>query len=115
MREYILQDDSRFILEVRKDPAALYKELEREQRGSLIEFDNLSTAGAEDAFEEAVDEAASLANRFIESGYSVGIKAIGSGVPAGRGKGQLFRILNHLALIRPAEGKGAPRVRVVHQ
>lgn len=118
LREYTLQDDSRFIYwkSAAKTQRLLYKELEKEsERKVIIEFDNLSTAGAEDAFEEAVDEAASLANRFIESGYSVGIKAIGSGVPAGRGKGQLFRILNHLALIRPAEGKGRPRVRVVHQ
>lgn len=117
LREYTLQDDSRFIYwkSAAKTPRLLYKEFEKEsERKVLIEFDNLSTAGAEEAFEEAVDEAASLANQFIESGYSVGIRAIGSGVPAGSGKGQLFRILDHLALIRPAEGKGSPRIRVVH-
>ncbi|MBI5238371.1 MAG: DUF58 domain-containing protein [Deltaproteobacteria bacterium] len=117
LREYTFQDDSRFIYwkSAAKTSRLLYKEFEKEsERKVLIEFDNLSTEGNDEAFEDAVDEAASLADWFLESGYSVGIKAIGSSVPAGSGKGQLFRILHYLALIRPAGEKGAPRVRAAY-
>ncbi|MBI5561830.1 MAG: DUF58 domain-containing protein [Deltaproteobacteria bacterium] len=119
LRGYTQDDPARFIYwkAAARASRLLVKEFERETEKTVtVVFDNYRTEEA--AFEELVDEAASSANRFIERGYSVGLKTLDGEIKPGAGPDQLHRILRTLALMEPAgQGRaaGTPGVRVVHR
>ncbi|MBI5809749.1 MAG: DUF58 domain-containing protein [Deltaproteobacteria bacterium] len=118
LRDYTLQDDSRFIYwrSAAKTSKILMKEFERESvKKVIIVFDNRASKGHMEAFEEMADEAASLAVHFIQKGCSVGLRTLAGTVPPGSGMGQTRRLLDTLAVIGPAGGEGMPEVRVVYQ
>jgi uncharacterized protein (DUF58 family) len=115
LRDYTIQDDSRFIhwKAAARSKRLLMKEFEREgvKRVTVV-FENRQ--GRDEAeFEEAVDEAASAVNRLIGEGYAVGLKTLASEHPPRDGPAQLHVLLHELALIRPAEGAGKPRLHVI--
>lgn len=112
LRDYTFEDDSRHIhwKSAGRLTKLLVKEFEREaERKVTVVFDNLESSL--EAFEEAVDEAATIASRYMDIGYSVGLKTLTFELEPRQGQDQLDAILHHLALIKPA-GKGTPDVRV---
>jgi uncharacterized protein (DUF58 family) len=92
----------------------MVREFDREPSGDLwlvLDMDATVQAGAEaEATQEyAVILAASLASQFLRQGERRAVGLICSGrkpihLPPGRGQGQLWRILEALALAEPAEG-----------
>lgn len=115
LREYTFEDNSRFIHwgSLAKTSRLFVKEFEKESENRVfVVFENF-LSGDYGAFEDAVDEAASLAGHFIERGYAVGLKTLTIEVRAGAGSDHLFKILRALALIGPADARGAPVVRVI--
>lgn len=117
LRDYTKSDDSRHIhwKASAKSRRLLTKEYEREsERKITIVFDNFPPPGdGEKAFEKIVERAASLANHFIEKDYDVSLKTLSKEIPYSKGGDQLLRILHHLALIKPAEGKGVLSLKVI--
>lgn len=110
LRDYTLMDDSRLIhwKSAARASKLLVKEFERDaERKVLIVFENYPAV--EKVFEDMVDEAAALANHYIEKGYPVGLRTLSIEIKASSGRGQLMRILKALALITP-EGSGSPSV-----
>ena len=116
IRDYTAQDDARHIYwkSAARTSRLLLKEYEKEaQKKVLVIFENYSSAAADKAFEDAVDDAASIAAAFIRRGYAVGLKTLGQTCALVAGAEQLHRILRSLALITPA-APGKPGVRVVY-
>lgn len=114
LREYGLSDDARHIhwRSAAKASRLLIKEFEKDaEKSVIITFDNYQ-ADDEKAFEDAVDEAASLANYYIGRNWSVGLKTLSGKIPPKTGKSQLHAILRALALITPSKAQGKPSVRV---
>lgn len=114
LRDYAFGDDSRLIhwRSAARASRLLVKEFEKEQeRKAVIIFENFSSDEAA-AFEEAVDRAATLADRFINTGWSVGLRTLDSEIKPSKGPGQLSKILHTLALITPLAEKGHPAVKV---
>lgn len=117
LRDYTLQDDSRYIhwRSSARNLKLLYKEFEKEsERKAYVVFDNFGTDD-ENAFEDAVDEAASLANYYIEAGFAVGLKTLDLEIYPKPGPGHLMRILHTLALINQADVRGRPSAKVISQ
>jgi uncharacterized protein (DUF58 family) len=122
LRKYTFSDDSRFIhwRSAARARKLLVKEYEEESENTVIVlFDNRSMPGDEERFEEMVDTAAGVIDRFIDAGCSVGLKTMTEEIPPASGHGQLERLLYILALIEPArgrgdEGGGGPALKVVH-
>ncbi|MBI5491442.1 MAG: DUF58 domain-containing protein [Deltaproteobacteria bacterium] len=115
LRDYTLEDDSRFIhwKSAARNSRLLVKEFERErEKKVVIVFDNYSAAD-DAAFEKAVDEAASMASHYMDRGCSVGLKTFSDDIMPRAGYGQLQTILRALALIEPAGSQGAIRVTAV--
>jgi len=116
LREYTLTDDARFIhwRSAARSQRLYYTEQEQEaERAVAIVFDNYSTGDPAD-FENAVDEAATLAYRYIQLGFRVALKTLDGEVGAGRGSRTLNTILHSLALITPkkdAAGRAGVRVK----
>jgi uncharacterized protein (DUF58 family) len=120
LRDYTLMDDSRFIhwKSTAKTTKLMAKEFEQEgnKKVSIIFYNTLSEStslplnkggnigGLKDEFEDKVEEAASLANYFINFGFEVGFKSLTAELPCRSGKEQFYRILRELALIEPAAG-----------
>lgn len=116
LRGYTLADNSRFIYwrAAAKTGELFIKEFVREtEKKVLIVFNNYSTEGAEDLFEETVDEAAGVIKHFIDRGYSVGLKTLDTEIGPGPGRGQLLKLLRILALISPSSAPAAPALKVV--
>lgn len=114
LRDYIGFDDSRHIhwkASARRG-RLLTKEFEKEKEETvLIVFDNFD--GDPLLFEDTVDEAASLAHHYVERGFGVGMRTLSWEIPVKTGVLHLHRILQSLATIAPAKGKGVPEVRAV--
>ncbi|MBI5047954.1 MAG: DUF58 domain-containing protein [Deltaproteobacteria bacterium] len=130
LRDYTLMDDARVIhwKSTAKTTKLMAKEFEQEgnKKVKIIFYNTLTEStslpankeetisGLKDEFEEKVEEAASLANYFITSGFEVGFKSLTTELPCRSGKEQLYRILRELALIEPAAGsKNMPLTVVV--
>jgi len=114
LRDYIAGDDSRFIYwkGAARTERLLIREFEKEKEQKVtVVFDNFKAPEA--IFEGLVDEAASVANHFIERGFSVGLKTLERALPPAPGPNQIARILHTLALITPAEGAGVATVRII--
>lgn len=73
----------------------------RESERVTVLLDNLAPCD-EALFERAVSLAATLARRFLEQGFPVRLASSGSSVGFGSGDGQLYRVLDLLALIAPS-------------
>ena len=131
LRDYTFQYDSRFIYwrSAASGGGLKVKEFDAEsERRVLINFENYSSPGAEDLFEDMVDEVSGVVSHFIERGYHVGLKTLSENIAPGPGKNQFYRLQNVLALISPAgEGggrkgrvpvrgavTGAPRYRIIY-
>ncbi|MBI2411589.1 MAG: DUF58 domain-containing protein [Deltaproteobacteria bacterium] len=115
LRDYTFADDARHIhwRSAARTGKLLVKEFEREsEKKAVIVFENLSSK-RKNAFEDAVDEAASYAGYLLKEGYAVGLKTLSNEIAPRAGKDQLERILYSLALISPAESKGTPAVKVI--
>jgi uncharacterized protein (DUF58 family) len=124
LRDYTLRDDARHIdwKASARSRRLLTKEYEREsERKIVIVFDNFPAPGRSSndkespliRFEKIVDRTASLANHFIEKDYAVSLQTRSAQIPYSKGGDQLERILHHLALIEPAEGKGVLSLKVI--
>lgn len=114
LREYTLTDDARRIdwFASARGQDLLVKEYEREAgRSVLIVFDN-SGGSAKERFEALVDEAASIAARYAEAGWQVGLKTNSMEISPAAGQNQLFWILRELALISPS-GSAEPSLKAV--
>jgi len=114
LRDITTGDDARLIhwKSAAKASKLLVKEFEQEKiRKVFVVFKNFSPEDPE-IFEESVDEAAAAANTFMDKGYSVGLKTLSLEISPGRGHAHLMRILKALAVIKPVEKNGTPRVRV---
>lgn len=117
LRKYTFSDDSRFIhwRSAARSRKLMVKEYEEESENAvMIVFYNQLIRGEEERFEEFVDEAAGLIDRFIDDGCSVGLKTFSEEIPPAPGPGQLERLLYRLALIEPEGGEGPPGLEVVH-
>ena len=123
LRDYTDQDDARHIhwKASARTRRLLTKEYERESdRKIVIVFDNFPPSEEDGVnkdsdlrFEKIVDRTASLASHFIEKEYSVSLKTRSTEIPFSSGGDQLERILHHLALIEPANGKGVLSLKVI--
>ena len=116
LRDYTPQDDSRLIYwkSAARTSKLLVKEFEREtERKALVVFENYSGAG-EEVFEALVDEAASIADGLIKRGYAVGLKTLSEEMAPRLGTGQLYAILETLALIGPSGKAGPPGIKVIY-
>ncbi len=114
IREYTQNDDARHIhwKSAARTSKLMVMEYEHEtDRSVVISFQNLAEEKDEEAFEEAVDEAAGLADHFIREGWSVGMETLSGSLSDARGEAQLQKILEFLACIRPA-GRGTPGIKV---
>ena len=114
LRDYTIQDDSRYIhwKASARTGKLLRKEFEKEkERRVAIVFDNLRCE--QQLFEEMVDTAASLCSHFITMGYGVGLKTLSGEVAVSYGIANLERMLYNLALIKPVEKTGMPSVKTV--
>jgi uncharacterized protein (DUF58 family) len=114
LREYTLADDARHIhwRSAARSRGLHLKEFEKEQDEKVVLiFDNRGPAGEE--FEKMVDVAAATVNRYIESGFSVGLRTASSDMTPAPGRAQLIRLLRELALISPESGQGSPSIKVV--
>ncbi len=114
IRAYTQNDDARHIhwKSAARSSSLMLKEYEQEtEKSVIISFKNLSQEGADQAFEDAVDEAACIAGHFIERGWAVGLETLSGSLTDARGDAQLYRILEFLALIAPA-GRGVPSIQV---
>jgi uncharacterized protein (DUF58 family) len=114
LREYSLADDARHIhwKSAARSERLLSKEFERESDELVVVvFENTGPAGP--AFEELVDEAAGTVNRYIEKGFSVGLRTMSSEIPPAPGREQLLRLLRELAIITPVSAQGSASVKVV--
>ena len=112
LRDYNSGDDARHIhwKSAARTGRLLAKEYEKEQESRVvILFDNY---GGEDsaAFEEKVDEAASLAAHFASRDWSVGLRTLDMELKTAHGTDQLERILYELAIISPSDKTGRPAV-----
>jgi len=113
IREYTQNDDARHIhwKSAARSNQLMVKEFEKESARSLIvTFNNLSCAGAGALFEDRVDEAAGMINHYLEKGWSVGLETLSGGIGEATGTGHLYKMLEFLALIKPA-GTGIPSVK----
>ena len=70
---------------------------------------------AREALEEAIEEAAGLASRWLRRGFRVSLTTIGERVHAGAGPGQLHTLLRHLALLRVHSDAEPPPMDVVQR
>lgn len=114
LREYTLADDARHIhwKSAARSQGLHLKEFEKEREEKVVLlFDNRGQAGEE--FERMVDAAAATVNRYIESGFSVGLRTASSDITPAPGRAQLIRLLRELALISPESGQGSPSIKVV--
>ncbi len=115
LRDYTAGDDSRFIhwRSAARQTRLLVKEFARESEpGIVLILDNYPTDDAA-AFEEMIDECATIANHYIEKNYSVGLKTLTGEIRPGSGRDHLWRILGLLAVIGPVDVPGIPGVRIV--
>lgn len=113
MRDYTPADDSRFIhwKSAARLQRLLVKEFEKEnEKKAVIVFDNYLSD--DEAFENAVDEAAGAAGYFVEKGYAVGLKTLTGEIKPRAGHDQLYRLLTELAIITPVAARGRAVVRV---
>ncbi|MDH4226287.1 MAG: DUF58 domain-containing protein [Deltaproteobacteria bacterium] len=113
LRDYAVGDDSRHIHWKASARALklMTREYEKEaEKKALITFNNFRDSN--DAFESAVDRAASSAYRMIRLGYRVSLKTLTFETPYGFGTEHLHTILSKLALIEPVATKGAATVAI---
>ncbi len=123
LRNYTKNDDARHIhwKASARTKRLLTKEYEKENDNKIvIVFDNFPPSGEDDndldnerRFEAIVDRTASLANHFIEKDYHVSLKTRSNEIPFSSGGDQLERILHHLAIIEPVNGKGVLSLKVI--
>lgn len=114
LREYTLGDDARFIhwRSAARGSQILVKEFEKEtERSVTIVFEN-RPGPTEEFFEETVDSAAGLAEHYVKTGFSVGLKTLDQEILPARGTRHLYAIMKALALVEP-KGTGAPVVRII--
>lgn len=78
-----------------------------------IILDNIGTGRTED-FEKAVSLSASLAHRFIQSGFLVRLLTCKKIVPFGGGSEHLFKILDLLAVIEEESSWDCPSIEEMH-
>ncbi len=115
IREYTQNDDARHIhwKSAARVENLMIMEFEQEtDRSVVVSFKNLSEEGMDDLFEDKVDEAAGTVKYFIDKGWSVGLDTLSGSLADSRGEAHLYRILEFLALIRPA-GRGTPSIKVL--
>ncbi len=116
IREYTQHDDARHIhwKSAARSDNLMVKEFEQEaERSLVISLQNISEEGAENLFELKIDEAAGMVNFFIEQGWSVGLETLSGAIAESRGSAHLHKMLEFLALIKPA-GRGRPSITVRH-
>jgi len=93
-----------------KTGTLIVKETSAEDSESvLIIVDNTPPEG--ELFERAVSCAASLAFRYIEEGFSVGLLSLNQSIPFGRGKEHLYLILRRLAFLKTSKTGTLPEMR----
>lgn len=112
LREFRKGDDLKKIdwKATAKAGTLIIKETSMEESESvLIIVDNTPPEG--DLFEKAVSCAASLAIRYIEEGFSVGLLSLDQSVPFGRGKEHLYVILRRLALLKASKTGTLPEMK----
>ena len=81
---------------------------EQEQRKRVcVVLDHRTLSGA--ALDSAVEKAAALVERELDSGSEVGLALCGAGLPAGSGEAHLHHALTLLALVEPAPRGPAPQ------
>ncbi|MCX7794506.1 MAG: DUF58 domain-containing protein [Thermodesulfovibrionales bacterium] len=105
IRPYRYGDDRRFIhwKATAKTGELMIKESALEETSRItILLDNFRPPDM-NAFERSVSFAASLASKAIESGYYLRFVTCLKTLPFGTGREHLLKILDHLALIEPAE------------
>ncbi len=114
IRPYTESDDARHIhwKSAARSDSLMVKEFEQEAHKSVIvSFKNLLEEGGEEKFEDSVDEAAGTINFFLERGYTVALETLSGLTAEGTGKAHLYRLLEYLALLKPA-GTGTPTIKV---
>lgn len=108
VREHRADDDSRHIdwKSSAKSTTLMHKEFTRDSdREVIIKFFNYGSNN--EVFEDKVDEASTLANHFLNRGFSVGLVTITEEITPDIGTKQAHRILKTLALIEPVSPQGS--------
>lgn len=105
IRPYRYGDDRRFIhwkATAKTDELMIKESAMEETRKLTILFDNFRPPDMK-VFENSISFVASLALKAIETEYYVRFITCRKTIPFGKGREHLFKILDHLALIEPAE------------
>lgn len=115
VREHRADDDSRHIdwKSSAKSTTLMHKEFTRDSdKEVIIKFSN--HGNKDEAFDNKVDEAATLVNHFLNRGFSVGLTTLTEKITPDSGTQQAHRILKGLALIEPvSSGKNSASLEIV--